>query len=739
MKFLSLIFCLALLSWTQAVNAHELQGKITTTKGENIAYVQVSILNTQRHTHTNNIGEFELGGVEVGDTILVTHLGFKAQKIEIRDVEEYLSIVLDENIFQLDDVVILPDVKTINVIATIDLKTLPVKSSQEILQKVPGLIIGQHAGGGKAEQIFLRGFDIDHGTDVAITVDGLPVNMVSHAHGQGYADLHFVIPETINKIDFGKGTYYADKGNFTTAGYVDFQTKDKLDNSSIQLEMGQFNHIRTVGLFNVLHNERQSAYIATEYISTDGFVESSQNFNRVNLFGKYTAKVSDHDELSILASYFDSRWDASGQIPIRAVNQGLITRFGAIDDTEGGKTGRTNIKLDYTKYISHDAFIKNEVFFAQYDFELFSNFTFFLEDSINGDQIHQKEDRNIYGASSEWNYSFSGHDHLLQIGVGIRNDQSRDNELSRTLNRRTTLENISLGNINETNMFAYVNAEFTFEHWLINPGVRLDYFDFKYNDALITQYETQNATKAMVNPKINIIYQYSPKIQTYLKAGTGFHSNDTRVVVAQNGQEILPRAYGSDLGLVWKPLPRLIINAAAWYLFLDQEFVYVGDAGIVEPSGQTQRIGTDFGIRYQLNDWLFAYVDVNTANPKSVNEPEGEAYIPLAPSLTSSGGISVNHPSGFSGSLRYRHVSDRPANEDYSITAEGYTIVDLNADYVFKNITLGFIIENLLNVDWKETQFATESRLRNEATSVEEIHFIPGTPFSARAKLTYSF
>ena len=199
-------------------------------------------------------------------------------------------IVLEDDIFRLNEIVIQPKLSAMNMISKIDLQTTPVNSSQEILSKVPGLFIGQHAGGGKAEQLFLRGFDIDHGTDIAISVDGMPVNMVSHAHGQGYADLHFLIPETVDKIDFGKGPYYSNKGDFATAGYVGFQTKDKLEKSSIGLEIGQFNTLRTVGLFNLLGNKKtQSAYIATEYILTDGPFDSPQNFNRMNLFGEYSA------------------------------------------------------------------------------------------------------------------------------------------------------------------------------------------------------------------------------------------------------------------------------------------------------------------------------------------------------------------------------------------------------------------------------------------------------------------
>jgi len=288
--------------------------------------------------------------------------------------------------------VITEELNTVSTISRLDLKVTPVNSSQEVLRKVPGLFIGQHAGGGKAEQIFLRGFDVDHGTDVSISVDGMPVNMVSHAHGQGYSDLHFVIPETINKIDFGKGGYYAQEGDFNTAGYVNFETKDYLKESSISASAGQFNTLRTVGLFDLLENTKnQNAYVALEYIATDGPFESPQNFNRLNLFGKYVMYSPENDKLTLTASHFTSRWDASGQIPQREVDNGNMTRFGAIDDTEGGETERTNFNVTFDNYISDDTKLSANAFYSHYAFELYSNFTFFLEDPVNGDQIKQKE------------------------------------------------------------------------------------------------------------------------------------------------------------------------------------------------------------------------------------------------------------------------------------------------------------------------------------------------------------
>ncbi len=732
---------IALLSIKGALFAQTVSGKIVDQFQLPIQEANILNVKTGQHTHSNERGEFALENCTVGDTLQVSSVRYQTQRVVIKDVNAPLTIALVEEGIALQEVVISPKINALQVIADIDIEANPVNSSQEILQKVPGLFIGQHAGGGKAEQIFLRGFDIDHGTDINITVDGLPVNMVSHAHGQGYADLHFVIPETVEKIDFGKGPYYQNKGNFNTAGYIDFRTKEQLKSSAIKLEGGQFDTYRLLGMFNLIKSNKHNAYVATEFLSTDGYFESPQNFNRTNLFGKYTGKLSTQDRLGVTLSYFDSKWDASGQIPQRAVDSGLISRFGAIDDTEGGTTSRTNVLVNYDKIINNNTSIKSKVFLSQYDFELYSNFTFFLEDPINGDQIRQKESRLIYGLSSEYNRTFSkgNLNGSWQAGISLRHDQSKDNELSRTANRRETLEQLQLGDVDETNLGAYIGSTFELGKWSFNPALRVDYFDFQYNDKLQTTFSTQEANKAILSPKLNILYNPTNDQQLYLKTGRGFHSNDTRVVVAQEGRQILPAAYGFDVGYIWKPTPKMLLNVAYWYLFLEQEFVYVGDAGIVEPSGKTRRQGIDLSYRYQPLQWLFFNVDANYTHARATEEPGGADYIPLAPDFTLTSGLNVKLDSGFYGGINVRHLGDRPANEDNSIVAEGYTVTDLNLGYRWKNISFGIQIQNLFDVEWNETQFATESRLQNEIDPVEEIHFTPGTPFFIRGSIKYNF
>ncbi|RXG18288.1 outer membrane receptor protein involved in Fe transport [Leeuwenhoekiella aestuarii] len=736
--FILLLVCCA------SVNAQDLTGTITDRDKHALENVNIYNLSKGSHTHTDANGTFVLPAPWLQDSLVISRLGFKTQHLIVDQalLSEPLVVELEEASTSLDQVVLTAEVNSLSTVVAVDLKLNPVKSSQEILRKVPGLFIGQHAGGGKAEQIFLRGFDIDHGTDVAISVDGMPVNMVSHAHGQGYADLHFVIPETIENIDFGKGAYYADKGNFNTAGYVDLRLKEHLDASSISVEAGQFNTSRLTGLFNLVDEQNHTAYLASEMYLTDGPFDSPQNFNRFNVLGKYTYTNPNKDKLTLTASHFQSKWDASGQIPQRAVDQGLIGRFGAIDDTEGGQTSRTNINLNHLKNLEHNAVLKTNAFVSKYDFELYSNFTFFLEDPVNGDQIKQQEDRFIAGLQSvyERKHVTLGSGSLeYQAGVGFRYDNVDHMSLSHTLNRQTTLDRIALGDVDELNAFAFLNTEFKTGKFTFNPAVRLDYFKFDYYNKLTETYDNQSESKVAFSPKFNTIFSPTQNWQLSLKTGIGFHSNDTRVVVANSGEDILPAAYSVDLGTIVKPIDRLALNATLWTLFLDQEFVYVGDAGIVEPSGKSRRMGVEVGARYQLLDWLYVYGDANYTHARSTEEADGEDYIPLAPKFTSAGGLSVDNRNGFSGTLGYRWLGDRAANEDNSIVAAGYFVTDFNVNYTIKNWTLGIIVENLFDVDWNETQFATESRLFNEPAPVEEIHFTPGTPFYLRGKITYRF
>ncbi|RFS17811.1 TonB-dependent receptor [Emticicia sp. C21] len=726
-------------------------GKITDSKTKQpIRGANIVLTGLNRGAISDDAGYFQINNLSPAPyNVEVSFMGYLAQAQAVivkADEASVINFILTSTEVSLEEVkVSAANPQHQQVISNIDIKLRNINNSQEVLRIIPGVVIGQHAGGGKAEQIFLRGFDIDHGTDIRLTVDGMPINMVSHAHGQGYADAHFIIPELIDGVDFKKGLYDADKGNFSTAGWANFRTKSVLDQNFVKAEAGQFNTYRLVGGANILlkkaQDKNQNAYLAGEYNYSDAYFDVPQHFKRLNLLGKYHGHLSANTNLTFTASTFWSKWNASGQIPDRAVADGSIGFFGAIDPNEGGETNRTNLNAQFVTLTKRNHVWKNQFYYANYNFELYSNFTFFLEDPINGDQIKQKEARNLWGYNSNYSiaHGIGQKQATFNIGVNYRHDLTNDSELSHTQNRSELLEAIKLGDINEANLGIYADENIQLSNKLTaTVGVRFDYFHNQYLDHLQTNTKSK-AQASILSPKLNLYYTQNNKLQLYLNLGKGFHSNDTRVVVAQNGLDILPPAYGADFGTNWKPFPKVLINAAYWYLWLQQEFVYVGDAGVVEPSGQSVRSGFDVSVRYQLTRNLFADFDANWAKPRAVGEAEGQNFLPLAVKFTSIGGLTLKNKNGFSGSLRYRYVGDRPANEDSSIVAKGYFVTDALLSYTKSRYTLGLNIQNLFNTRWKETQFATESRLKDESQPVEEIHFTPGTPFNARAFLQIQF
>jgi len=458
--------------------------------------------------------------------------------------------------------------------------------------------------------------------------------------------------------------------------------------------------------------------------------------------GKYHGIIGDDKILTVSMSTFSSKWEASGQIPTRAVEQGLITRFGSIDDKEGGKTSRTNANIILSKIMPNGGIFKNQVFMINYNFELYSNFTFFLEDSINGDQIKQAEQRNIYGYNGSYQKTntFLGMKVKSEIGLQLRYDDIKNSELSHTAQRKILLNQLAFGQTNELNVGGYIDETINItDKFIVNAGARIDQFQFEYVNDLDANYNRKVVSDYIVSPKLNLFYNFTRNFQLYVKTGTGFHSNDTRVVTADSATQTLPRATGADLGAFFKPTKRLLVNAAVWILDLEQEFVYVGDAAVIEPSGYTRRYGADLSLRYQIAKWLFFDIDANYTVPRSLYDPEGQNYVPLAPTITSIGGLTAKFANGLNAGIRYRYVGDRPANPDNSVTAKGYNVLDAVINYIRPKYALGITMENLANIEWNEAQFDTESKLKNESQAVSELHYTPGTPFFIKGSVTFFF
>ena len=522
-------------------------------------------------TITNANGRFYFKGkYDTTAIIVINDIGYTPQSFSVSALLKNRTFSLSQRQIELQNIIITANATDIyKPISRTDIEMRGVNNSQEVLRIIPGIVIGQHQGGGKAEQIFLRGFDADHGTDFREDVDGLPINMVSHAHGQGFADSHFIIPETIENVDFKKGSYAANKGDFATTGFVDYNLKNTLDKNVVKLKGGMYHTFRGLGMFNLLPEKagqkQQSWYVASEYRYADAYFDNPQHFNRFNLFTKYVGRISEKSTLTLSATTFWSKWDASGQIPERAVKEGLISFYGALDPHEGGLTYRTNVNAKLLTSLSNRDIIQNQLYYSNYHFDLHTNFTFYLVDTVNGDEIRQREGRDMLGYNGSYHHTgyLGATDINTYAGINIRADLTHNSELSHTVDRYTLLNRIKLGDVSELSISPYVSETFTFNRYFsMNAGLRFDQFYHKYNNKLASDSTLQGigiykANANTLSPKLNFYYRINDKTQFYLTTGKGFHSNDTRAVVVENGYDILPSSYEADLGTVFKPANKI--------------------------------------------------------------------------------------------------------------------------------------------------------------------------------------
>lgn len=671
--------------------------------------------------------------VQTPATLIIGRLGFVPETLRIAAASNSIRVTLRQAAITLTPALIRAEqaqsAAASRTVRSVDIALRPRTSSQELLRLAPGLVIAQHAGGGKAEQIFLRGFDADHGTDVAVSVDGVPVNLVSHGHGQGYADLHFVIPEIVSRVDVRKGPYDTQDGDLAVAGAVNLVTRERVDARSIALRGGSFNTFDLTTLVPFGGDASHAGgYLAGSVATSDGPFRAPQDFRRWNGYVKYTAPIGSA-RLGLTLSGFSARWDASGQVPHRAVRSGLISRFGAIDSTDGGNTSRYDIVATMTGRTAGSGTTWGARAFAtRYDFRLFSNFTYFLDDSLNGDGIEQRDARTLAGASlwaerltqlfgteGRWRGTVGGR--WDDAGVGLYASPERvrlgtkTDDRVRVQNVYTTLDrSITLG----------ARARATL-------GLRADAFRFDVTD------RTSNAVfepvwYSRISPKGSFALELSPTLSLFANAGAGFHSNDARAVVrSASADESIPRAIGYEIGArhTWEGGT---LAAALWGLDLTSELVWSGDAGTTESSGRSRRTGVDLEGRVRLVSWLWADADVNLAHGRLRDEPAGANRIPLAPAITTAGGLRTTETRGVASGIRWRHIGARAANEDNSVRALGYTLVETFSTLRWRGSTIRLAVDNVFNVRWNEAQFATTSRLRGEAAPVTELHYTPGAP-----------
>jgi hypothetical protein len=561
----------------------------------------------------------------------------------------------------------------------------------DVISAVPGLFAVQHAGGGKAYQYFLRGFDADHGTDVAILVDGVPVNLPTHAHGQGWADVNFVIPELVAAVSATKGPFRAAHGDFATAGAVDLRLSDHLHRSSVTLQGGSFYSLRGVAIVAPDLGDDWSTLFAAEASTTNGPFRNPERFRKLNLFGRVT-RFFPRGAVDLTWMTYAGRWNASGQIPTR-----FPDRFDAVDPTDGGSTERHQASASYRYRFDREE-VQALAYVGRQRFSLFSNFTFFLNDTVNGDQIQQADFRTFAGAHIFYRYK------TTTLGVQARHDDIQ-NVLA-----DTTARTVRLTRLDEH--FAVTTLSVYGEH-----DARL----LPFLRAVVGLRVDRNI-QTLISPKASVISSPASFIDLFLSYGRGFHSNHARAgtrLVPADAYESGVRVHGS----------RGSITAAVFRIDMSSEAVWVADEGTTEPRGASRRIGAELGGRLRIGEGLFLDADATLTRARFLT---GEA-VPLAPTRTLTAGIAFKRDQVF-GSLRVRSIAARPADE--VLTADGWTIVDALIGYRIRDVELALDVQNLLNSGWREVQFANASRLRGEAGAMRSLHYTPGWPLTALVRAT---
>ena len=670
-------------------------------------------------------------------------------EIPLLELEIVKVIALEEHLLELEEIILESNSRNKAIspqeIDDIKLRRTPINNAQDLLRTMSGVFIAQHAGGGKAEQIFFRGFDNDHGTDFGVFVDDVPVNLSNHAHGQGYADLHFVIPELIQGADYYKGLYDPINGDFSVGGAVRFKTANSIGENSVKLDVGQYGFQRGLILLNLTpennflaKNKKERAYFALEGTLNKGYFESSQQFNKTNAMFKYTVQTSEKTDLSLTLSSFDSEWNASGQIPLRAVNNGQITRFGAIDDTEGGSTYRRNINLKSSTYFTKNKHWVNQAYYVKNYYQLFSNFTFFLNDSVNGDMIEQVETRDLLGFSStyETESQFKKLNIKSTIATGVRADFV---DLFRDAARqRQTLDRLDESAVSNINSWSYIKETLEYSDWLAwDIGARFDHFSFGFQNKLTEPSGTRTATR--LSPKSALYLKPIPKLQLFLKGGTGFHSNYAHTAIEDRNIHPLPRAVSGEVGTEFFIGKKAVTNVTFWTTKSDAELIFLSDGGEFENKGRSLRKGIDVNTKIQPVKRTWLSVSANFSQGEMLDEPDEANTIPSAPRFSSTASLAYETTYGLDFLLSYRYLAKRVLVEDESVQADAYFLLDASINYKIKRFEIGLTAQNILNEKWQEAVFYDSSRLSNETEAVDDFHFTPGTPLFIKSSITYSF
>ncbi len=643
-----------------------------------------------------------------------------------------------------DDLVGIADSATQGTIGSEDLSTRPILRPGEVLEAIPGVIVTQHSGAGKANQYFLRGFNLDHGTDFRTSVEGVGINMPSHGHGQGYTDLNFLIPELVSREDYTKGPYSAEAGDFSAAGAVDIELVDSLPHALLEVTPGTLGFQRAVAADSMAVGTG-TLLGAFEYGHSDGPWVSPDDYTKLNGIVRYS-RVSQGRRLSLTAMGYDGDWNSTDQIPLRAVQDGSLDRFGAVDPSDGGESSRYSLSGEYLVVNGADH-TRVRAYALHYDLKLFSNFTYFLDDPVNGDQFEQDDRRFVTGLDAEhvWNRTLDGR--AWQVTAGL---QARRDDITNGL--FDTKDRVRLATTREDDIvlwgggpFAEVRVPWT--PWLrMTAGLRADFFDTTVDSNL--PENSGGASDALVSPKLSLVFGPWRHTEYYVNAGYGFHSNDARGATIHvdpstgapaDPVDPLVRAKGADVGVRTSFGRSVETTFSAFVLDIDSELLFVGDAGITEPSRPSRREGFELANFWRPMDWLRLDLDLAYSKARFTDEDPAGDRIPGAVEGVATGGVTVTNRQGFFGSLRGRYFGPRPLIEDDSVRSHSSTLVYAEAGYTFqKHVKLGVQVFNLLDAQVSDVDYYYASRLSTEAAPVEDVHFHPAESRAFRLLVSWA-
>jgi outer membrane cobalamin receptor len=651
----------------------------------------------------------------------------------------------------VNDLIGIADAATAGVVTAQEIDRRPFQRAGEILETVPGVIVSQHSGEGKANQYYLRGFNLDHGTDIAITVAGAPVNMPTHGHGQGYADANFLIPELASAVQYKKGPYYADEGDFATAGAVNVNYVNLLDKPLALLQGGSAGFGRAL---YAASPEIGGGYLlyAIEAGRNDGPWVRPDDFRKVNGVLRYT-RGGQRDGFSITAMGYGATWDSTDQVPARAVSGQTISRFGLIDASDGGKTSRYSLASEWQRN-SSSALTQAGAYAIKYRLNLFSNFTYFLDDPINGDQFEQADDRVVYGlhGSHRWLAHWGRVSAENLVGVQARHDDIANVGLYHTRDR-IRLDTTRQDRVSETSGGVYAQSALQWSSWLRTIlGVRADRYRFDVGSE--EPLNSGRADAALLSPKLTMIFGPWCKTELYANAGSGFHSNDARgatiridPVSGEAAERVTPlvRTRGAEIGIRSTPVPRVHMTAALWGLDIASELLFVGDAGNTEASRPSRRAGVELAAFYNILDWLaldgeYAYSRARFRDADPTSAATGDR-IPGAIEGVASLGLSIIDFHRVSGELRYRYFGPRPLIEDDSVRSDASSLLNARIGYrVTPHLRLDLDMFNILDANASDIDYYYASRLPGEpAAGVDDLHFHPVEKRAFRVAFVTSF